>query len=45
MLSWSPNGLFIAFLSPDEKTAEQEAKGKDKDDAKVYGEDWGFNRL
>ena len=37
--SWSPNGCCIAFLSPDEKTAEQEAKKKDRDDAKVYGED------
>lgn len=43
--SWSPNGRFIAFLSPDEKTAEQEGKEKEKDDARVYGEDWEFNRL
>ncbi|KAI9734533.1 MAG: hypothetical protein M1834_002134 [Cirrosporium novae-zelandiae] len=42
---WSPNGKFIAFTSPDEKTAEQEAKEKQKDDAQVYGEHWEFNRL
>ena len=42
---WSPNGRFIAFLSPDELTPEQERKEKEKDDAKVYGEEWEFNRL
>jgi len=43
--SWNPNGKDIAFLSPDEKTAEKEAKEKRKDDAKVYAEDWEYNRL
>ncbi|MCJ1227515.1 hypothetical protein MMC12_004171 [Toensbergia leucococca] len=43
--SWSPNGRFIAFLSSDEKTAEKEAQEKEKNDAKLYGEDWEFNRL
>lgn len=42
---WSSSGRFIAFLSPDEKTKEEEAKEKEKDDAVVYGEKWEFNRL
>ena len=41
----SPDRQHVAFLSPDEKTAEQEAKEKAKDDAKVYGENWEYNRL
>ena len=36
--AWSPDGQYIAFLSADEKTAEEEKKEKTKDDAKVYGE-------
>lgn len=43
--AWSPNGKFIAFISPDEQTAELEKKEKEKDDAKVYGEHWEYNRL
>lgn len=43
--SWSPSGHFIAFLSPDETSADQETKEKERDDAKVYGEHWEFNRL
>ena len=43
--AWSPNGSFIAFLSPDEKTAEKKAKEKEKDDVMEYGEDWEYNRL
>ena len=42
---FSPDGKFIAYVSADEKTAEKKAKGKDKDDAKVWGEDWPYNRL
>ncbi|KAF1347743.1 Alpha/Beta hydrolase protein [Delphinella strobiligena] len=42
---WSPDGKFIAYLSPDEKTTEQKDKEEKKDDAQVYGEEWEFNRL
>ncbi|KAK4690187.1 acylaminoacyl-peptidase, partial [Lecanoromycetidae sp. Uapishka_2] len=44
-LKWSPNGQYIAFLSPDEKTEAQEAKDKETEEAKVYGERWEYNRL
>lgn len=44
-LKWSPDGNFIAYLSADEKTSEKEQKDRDKDDVKVFGEDWEFNRL
>ncbi|MCJ1303468.1 hypothetical protein MMC08_006278 [Hypocenomyce scalaris] len=43
--AWSDDGKFIAFLSPDEKTAEKWEKEKNKDDVSVYGTDWEFNRL
>lgn len=42
---WSPNGKFIAYLSSDEKTEEQLRKENDKDDAKVWGEEWEYQRL
>jgi dipeptidyl aminopeptidase/acylaminoacyl peptidase len=42
---WSPNGQHIAFISPDEKSTDQEAKEKETDDAKVYGKGWEYNRL
>lgn len=41
----SPDGKFIAFISADEKTEEKKAKEKVKDDVKVWGEDWPYNRL
>jgi dipeptidyl aminopeptidase/acylaminoacyl peptidase len=43
--SWSPNGHFIAFLSPDEKSPEKKVKEDARDDAIVYGEHWEYNRL
>lgn len=43
--SWSPNGKFIAFTSADEKSDEREAKDNKKDDAKVWGQDWEYDRL
>ncbi|KAK3710613.1 hypothetical protein LTR37_010240 [Vermiconidia calcicola] len=42
---FDPNGKTIAFLSADEKSPDQKAKEKDKDDPKVWGEDWPYNRL
>jgi len=42
---WSPNGQFIAYLSADEKSAEKKRREEEKDDAKVYGEDWPYSRL
>lgn len=42
---WSPNGQFIAYLSADEKTAEKKKRVEEKNDAKVYGEDWQYARL
>ncbi len=42
---WSPNQQFIAFLSPDEKGKDQEAREKATGEAKVYGEDWEYNRI
>ncbi|KAJ7141388.1 Alpha/Beta hydrolase protein [Mycena epipterygia] len=41
----SPDGAFIAFLSPAEIDAERAARVKDKDDAKVYGEKVGLSRI
>lgn len=42
---WAHNGKFIAYLSADEKTAEKEEREKEKDDAKVWGEEWEYQRL
>jgi len=44
-LAWSPDGKYIAYLSADEKTPEQKKKEEDKLDARVYGEEWEYNRL
>ena len=43
--SWSPNGRFIVYLSPDEKSAEQLAKEEAQDDAEIHGTNWEYNRL
>lgn len=40
-----PDGKQIAFLSPDEDSAEMKRRKDEKDDAKVYGEHWEFNRV
>ncbi len=42
---FSPDGKYIAYLSPDEKTEDQRTKEKAKDDAQVYGSDILHNRL
>lgn len=44
-IEWSPCGQFIGFVSSDEKTPEQERKEEEKDDGKVFGEDWPYQRL
>ena len=43
--TFSPDGQLIAFLSPDEKTAEQKRREKDGEDVQVWGEDWAHARL
>lgn len=43
--AFSPDGQLIAFLSPDEKTAEQKRREKDGEDVQVWGEDWAHARL
>lgn len=43
--AFHPNGKSIAFLSADEKSEEKKTKEKEKDDAKVWGEDWPYQRL
>ncbi len=44
-LKWSPNGRSIAFLSPDEMTAEEKSRLASGDDAIVYNTNWDYNRL
>ncbi|KAF8584760.1 alpha/beta-hydrolase [Ramaria rubella] len=41
----SPDGLFIAFSSADEPSAEEERRDAEKDDARVWGETKGNARL
>src|SRR5215469_1811826 len=43
--AWSPTGEYIAFTSPDEPTEEEEAREKNQNDARVYGERWKYSRL
>lgn len=45
LISWSPDGRFIAFLSPDETTVEEQSKKTDKNDAFIYHGQWNYNRL
>ena len=45
MISWSPDGRFIAFLSADELSTEERSNKKGKDDAFVYHGEWKCNRL
>jgi dipeptidyl aminopeptidase/acylaminoacyl peptidase len=44
-LQWSPNGKFIAFLSPEEKNPDRKRREEEKDDVKVYGQDRDVNVL
>lgn len=43
--AFSPDGNLIAFLSADEKTAEQKKRDEDGEDVQVWGEDWALARL
>lgn len=43
--AWSPGGGQLAFTSADEPTEEREKKEKERDDARVYGEQWPYARL
>jgi len=43
--AWSPSGEYIAYLSPDEKSEEQKAKEKSRDDAIVHGAHCEYGRL
>ncbi|RMZ04842.1 hypothetical protein D0862_05182 [Hortaea werneckii] len=38
-------GETVVYLSADEKNEEARAKERQKDDARVWGEDWAYNRL
>ena len=42
---WSPNGLSIAFTSPDEKSTEEKSLDEETGDVQVYGQRWEFHRL
>lgn len=44
-VEWSPDGVFIAWMSADEKGAEGERKERERDDANVYGEGLEFGRV
>lgn len=44
-ISWSPDGLTIAFLSADELSTGKRSKKAGKDDAFVYHGQWKYNRL
>ncbi|GAB1729524.1 hypothetical protein NU195Hw_g159t1 [Hortaea werneckii] len=35
----------LVYLSADEKSEEVKAREREKDDARVWGEDWAYNRL
>ena len=43
--SWSPDGKQIAFFAPEPKTAAEDQKEKDKDDARVVDRDDHLRRL
>lgn len=42
---WSPDGKYIAYLSPDETSAETKARHERGQDEKVFGQDWSWNRV
>lgn len=42
---WSPDGVFIAYISADEKSDQQVRKEEEKDDARIWGEELKCQRL
>ncbi|TPX08572.1 uncharacterized protein E0L32_009911 [Thyridium curvatum] len=42
---FSPDGKFIAYVKTPERSPEDKAKKKAKDDAVIWGEDWQYARL
>jgi dipeptidyl aminopeptidase/acylaminoacyl peptidase len=44
-IEWSPDGSVIYFTAPDEKTAEQKARDKAKDDVYAFDEDFKESHL
>ena len=44
-LKFSPDGKFIAFISKDEKTAEERERERNREDVQVYGRDCQYARL
>ncbi|KIW17126.1 hypothetical protein PV08_04317 [Exophiala spinifera] len=42
---WSPDGKYIAYLSPDEKSPDMKSRHERGDDEQVYAEHWDLNRL
>jgi hypothetical protein len=42
---FSPDGKLIAYLSADEKTAQQKARETNGEDVNVWGEQWHYARL
>lgn len=44
-LEWSPDGTRIAYLVPDDPTADEQRREDERDDPDVHGERWAMNRL
>ena len=44
-IKWSPDGRYIAFLSPETTTRKQQGKKNPNDDAIVYHRDWECDKL
>ncbi len=42
---WSPDGSRVAFLAPDEPSAEDRRREEERDDAHEYGAGWHHQRL
>lgn len=42
---WSPDGRYLAFLLKDPETEEEKKRKEERDDVRVAGEDFKYNRL